>query len=83
MIISNKFSVFFALMSLFRMFNSLEVADFPNNFSHHSKTSYNPGIERRQENSDHLGISHEHTDSGLGTEQDCIYNSEKYFSPKL
>ncbi|XP_015835298.1 band 4.1-like protein 4 isoform X3 [Tribolium castaneum] len=59
-----------------RMFSSLEVADFPNNFSHHPK-SYNPGLERRQENSDHLGISHEHTDSGLGTEQDCIYNSEK------
>jgi hypothetical protein len=69
----------------FRIFNSLEVSDFPNNFNHHSKAKdvpvvyNNPLVDRRQDNSnDHLGISHEHTDSGLGTEQDCIYNSEKY-----
>ncbi|XP_068916245.1 band 4.1-like protein 4 isoform X2 [Tenebrio molitor] len=67
-----------------RIFNSLEVSDFPNNFNHHSKAKdvpvvyNNPLVDRRQDNSnDHLGISHEHTDSGLGTEQDCIYNSEK------
>ncbi|KAJ3640243.1 hypothetical protein Zmor_003553 [Zophobas morio] len=63
-----------------RMFNTLDVGNFPNNFSHLSKNkdtaSYNAIVDRRHDNSDHLGISHEHTDSGLGTEQDCIYNSD-------
>lgn len=66
------------------MLNSLEVTDMSTHFTHHPKNkevlsgTYKSVIDKRQENINTLGISHEHTDSGLGTEQDCIYNTEKY-----
>lgn len=57
--------------------NAMNISDYPSNILHNSKNCRPATLERRPENVDHLRISHEHTDSGLGTEQDCIYNSEK------
>lgn len=78
---------------LFRMLDSLSIADnYSFNGSQRSGKSSrvgssalygNPntllgGLSNGYQDSDSTRVSHEHTDSGLGGEQDLAYSSERY-----
>lgn len=76
------------------MFENLDLSaynDYPLAVPHHSKEKeptisnnnlYRNTIERTHDGyeniTEYLRINHEHTDSGLGIEQECLYNGHKY-----